>query len=197
MRTKQSSFFTAPEFMQQQQQQQHHHGSHTSYPLRIVVVCLLFLLFLIWSKWSHISDFLGFSSGTGTQITLQIGQQVSVEGILSADGDFISYTHRLTTLNSGVFGLKSKTVNLNMYTGDVIINGIVDVQRGDMTIIEVDSVIQESLPLTGAVSTGGTLTGSQSLSGTQAAQGVYLPSIGVYLPADFFTNYTLENSGEN
>jgi len=72
---------------------------------------------------------------------LQVGQQVAIEGILTADGDYINYTHQLQTASDGIFGLKSKTIDLNQYSGTISIEGTVEKENSGMYIIDVINVI--------------------------------------------------------
>lgn len=164
----------------------------SSYTMWIVVICIIFFVFLIWSKWSRVSDFLWFGAGTGTVASwLTIGQQVSIEGDLSQDGDFITHTHKLYTLSNGVFGLKSKTINMNQYTGMVSIEGIVDGERDGIYIIDVSKIISEIQSLSGNVLSGIVQTGVIS------SQWIYLPKAWVFFSPGFESEYSLQNSGEN
>jgi hypothetical protein len=58
------------------------------------------------------------------------------------------------TQSSGIFGLKSKTVNLNLYTGHISLEGIVDSQQSGLVIIQVTSVMDLNPITTGQVITG-------------------------------------------
>jgi hypothetical protein len=120
------------------------HKHWSSNTLWIILVSVLFFLFLVFSKWNKIEDFFGFSvENTALESGFVLGEQVSVEWLLTQDGDFITHTHKLSTLSSGVFGLKSKTINLNQYSWTVLIEWIIDNQHQDLYIIDVTQVIAE------------------------------------------------------
>ena len=130
--------------------------SNRSFPWGIVLICILFLSFLLWSKWDKISQFFGAASSIGASTTtwFVIGDQITLEWDLRNDGDFITHTHTLLTQSSGVFGLKSKTVNLNLYTGHISLEGTVDSQQSGLVIIQVTSVMDLNPITTGQVITG-------------------------------------------
>ena len=67
----------------------------------------------------------------------EIGQNVSLSGLLQADGDLISYTHTLTLADTTIVGLKSRTLDLSIYSGIIDIQGTVEKELNDIPIIEV------------------------------------------------------------
>jgi len=155
----------------------------------IILVCVLFVWFLVWNKWSKISDF--FSSNWDVAISsgLVIGSQISVEWEITLNGDFITHTHTLTTQSNGIFGLKSKEINLNQYTWNISVEGIIDNQYNDLYILDVTKVI--SLEQTGNLQTWADLTWDLSDKWT------YYTKAGIYFESNFFDNYVLLNSGQN
>jgi len=44
-----------------------------------------------------------------------------LSGILHADGDLISYTHTLSLSDTTRIGIKSRTLDINLYTGMVVV----------------------------------------------------------------------------
>jgi len=66
---------------------------------------------------------------------------------LTANGDYINYTHQLETTSNGTFGLKSKTIDLNQYSGTVSIEGTIEKNlegsngTSGMYIVEVINII--------------------------------------------------------
>ncbi|MEI6774466.1 MAG: hypothetical protein WCL18_06880 [bacterium] len=60
--------------------------------------------------------------------------------MLQSNGDLISYTHTLTMNDSTVVGLKSKTLDLSIYTGVVYIQGAIEKELNTIFIVEVSSV---------------------------------------------------------
>ncbi|MEI6673032.1 MAG: hypothetical protein WCL02_07045 [bacterium] len=96
---------------------QHPKKSTSFLTLFVVVICTFALAFLIFKNFDNVSNL--FSSSSQISTGFQIGQTVSLSGILASDGDLISYTHTLTLSDARILGLKSKTVDLSMYTGKV------------------------------------------------------------------------------
>ncbi|MEI6426548.1 MAG: hypothetical protein WCO66_04315, partial [Candidatus Absconditabacteria bacterium] len=87
-----------------------------NFPWGIVLICILFVSFLLWSKWDKVTQI--FTTTTSLTTSLDdtgfvVGDPITLEGEIRPDGDFLTHTHTLLTQSSGVFGLKSKTVNLS------------------------------------------------------------------------------------
>ncbi len=163
----------------------HKHGSPNAF--WIVLISVVFFLFLVFSKWNKIEQFFGLSlEQTEYSSDFVLGEEISVEGLLTQDWDFITHTHKLSTLSSGVFGLKSKTINLNQYSGTVLVEGFVDTEHQWLYIIDVTKIIAQTDE---EVLTGDLLTG--------AIVGHYLPQAWIYLLPSFFENYTLVSTGNN
>ena len=139
-----------------------------TFPLGIVVISILFLSFLLWSKWDRISQFFGNTS-LNTSINdagFTVGESISLEGQIRQDGDFITHTHTLLTQSSWVFGLKSKNINLNQYSGAISLEWVIDSQHSGLVIIQVTSVMDLN-PISPIVeswtlNTGAQLTGQIS-----------------------------------
>lgn len=75
----------------------------------------------------------------------------------------MTHTHTLLTQSSGVFGLKSKTINLSQYSGTISIDGTVALQHSGLVIIEVSSVMDLNVQSTGLVVTGALETTGQTV----------------------------------
>ncbi|MEI6119218.1 MAG: hypothetical protein WCP92_08735 [bacterium] len=60
--------------------------------------------------------------------------------MLQADGDLISYTHTLTLSDATIVGLKSRTLDLSIYTGMVDVQGTVEKELNTLFIIEITAV---------------------------------------------------------
>ena len=153
--------------------------------LFIVIVCTFFVAFALFKNFDRMSSwFSSIESTTG----FEIGQTVSLSGILQANGDLISYTHTLTLTDTTIVGLKSRTLDLNTYaTGMTVdIQWTVEKELDDVYIIEVSSV---SWSLANTWTTGQTLLWSGS--------GIYISQAGIYLPAEFGQKYTVLNQWEN
>jgi hypothetical protein len=78
---------------------------------------------------------------TQTGETLRIGQSISLTGTIVQNGDYVTHTHTMSVPVYGIVGIKSKTIDLNQYTGVVQINGVVEKKVQDMLfVVEVTSV---------------------------------------------------------
>ena len=161
--------------------------------LWIIVISVAFFLFIIYSKYDRISEFI-FGNSTITVVSwanLEIGQQVSIEWEIKQDGDFVTHTHKLYTLNSWIFGLKSKIVNLNQYSWMVGIEWMVSENRDGLYIIDVSSLIDQNTWTNQVVATW------TDLSWQVVSQWVYVPKAWVFFPVSFFDEYVIENTGDN
>lgn len=152
--------------------------------LFIVIVCTFVLAFVLFKNFDRMSNW--FSSSIESNTGLQIWQAVSLSGTLQANGDLISYTHTLTLADTTIVGLKSRTLDLSIYTGMIDVQGTVEKELNAMFIIEVSAV---SWSLASTWTTGQTLLWSGS--------GIYISQAGIYLPAEFGQKYTVLNQWEN
>jgi len=151
--------------------------------LFIVILCTFILAFVLFKNFDRISN--RFSSSIESTTGFEIGQEVSLSGMLQADGDLISYTHTLTLADATIVGLKSRTLDLSVYSWMIDIQGTVEKELNDIYIIEVKLV-------------------SWNLADTWTAEsllwsgsGIYISQAGIYLPAEFGASYTLLNQWEN
>ncbi len=152
--------------------------------LIIVVIVTLLVAFLVfknlwsigdWISWSVIQQASGF----------EIGQSVTLSWEILQNGDYVSYTHTLTTLDHGVVGIKSRTLDLNQYTGSVLIQWVVEKLLNALYIVEVSSI-------SGSSSVVGSWTTWAVNTMTQL--GTYVSAAGIYFPYDFGSSYTLEST---
>jgi len=79
------------------------------------------------------------ATNTGISVS-QIGQQVILQGRLSPDNNFPYYTHSIVDTTKNKVGLKSTSVNLNNYSGQVQIVGIVERFLKFTPIVEVTAI---------------------------------------------------------
>jgi hypothetical protein len=177
-----TSNFTAKDVPQNFSHKSSSHKSNSNIGFWIVFISILFFAFLVFSKWDKISNFLGSTSDApSVESGFVVWEQISVEGILTQDGDFITHTHKLTTLSSGIFGLKSKTINLNQYSWTIVVEWIIDSQYQDLYILEVSNIIAqiaENLSW-------------DSMTWETLYQWSYLPELWLFLSPDFFQNIVL------
>lgn len=151
--------------------------------LFFVIICTFVLAFLLFKNFDRIGTW--FSSSIESTTGFEIWQTVSLSGMLQANGDLISYTHTLTLPDTTIVGLKSRTLDLSIYTGMIDIQWIIEKELNEIYIIEVN------LASWSLVSTWSTETMLWSGSG------IYISQAGIYLPAEFGQKYTLLNNWEN
>jgi len=164
----------------------HKHWSSNTF--WIILISVLFFLFLVVSKWNKIEEFFWlWLDNIQVESGFVLWEEVSVEWILTQDGDFVTHTHKLSTLSSWVFGLKSKKINLNQYSWTVLIEWIIDTEHQWLYIIDVDQIIAEFDEwISGDVQTWEIVPSGQ-----------YLPNIWIYLPPSFFEEYSIVSTGKN
>jgi len=151
--------------------------------LFIVIVCTFAVAFLLFKNFDRMSN--RFSSTVESTTGFEIWQEVSLSGLLQNNGDLISYTHTLTLTDTTIVGIKSRTLDLSIYSGMIDIQGIVEKQLNDIYIVEV-TLVSWNLASTWTI---GQLLWSWS--------GIYISQAGIYLPAEFGQKYTLLNQWEN
>jgi len=151
--------------------------------LFLVIICTFFVAFLLFKNFDRIGN--RFAASVESTTGFQIWQEVTLSGLLQADGDLISYTHTLTLADTTIVGIKSRTLDLGLYSGMIDIQWVVQKELNDMFIIEVN-VVSWWLAATWVVEWA-------LLSGS----GIYISQAGIYLPAEFGTKYTLINQWEN
>lgn len=157
----------------------------SKFTMIITIITIIFLLFVVYKKFDNITELIGGTTMTWENEWLQIWQQISVEWTIMANWDLINYTHQLETLSSGIFGLKSKSIDLNQYTWDILIEWNIEKEMSGMYIIDVISVIWDMAILTW-----------EELWDIEP-DWVYIERAWIHFPQSFLDNYTLENKWEN
>ena len=144
--------------------------------LFIVVVCTFLVMFALFKNFDRISNRL---SSVESSTWFEIGQTVSLSGLLQANGDIVTYTHTLTLADTTVLGLKSRTLDMSVYTGFVDVQWTIEKQFNNVFIVEVNFVsgALASMEVTGAL--------------LWSWSGIYISQAGIYLPAEFGTKYTI------
>jgi len=88
--------------------------------LFLVIVCTFVLAFVFFKNYDRISNL--FPSVIESTTGFEIGQSVSLSGMLQANGDLIMYTHTLTLADATVVGLKSRTLDISTYATGMIVD---------------------------------------------------------------------------
>jgi hypothetical protein len=107
--------------------------------LVLVIIITFLVAFLVFKNLGNIGDLFSGANTTGQSASFSIGQSVSISGTVLQNGDYVTYTHTLTLSDGSVVGIKSSTVDLNSFSGLVLIQGIVQKQLNGLFIIEVTS----------------------------------------------------------
>jgi hypothetical protein len=139
--------------------------------ISLIVLIIFLLALLLGSQYSRLST---LREGTETgQMEFVAGNQVSLSGTLLTKGDAALqvYTHTLLITGSEQeVGLKSSTLILGAYEGQVQIEGIVETIFGDVPVIEVTNIISlnpESESTTGDENSGSVLQDTVSIPNAQ------------------------------
>ena len=151
--------------------------------LFIVVVCTFVLAFGLFKNFDRMTN--RFSSSIETSTWFQLGQVLSLSGLLQSNGDLISYTHTLTIDDGSIFGLKSSSLDLSIYKGNVSIQGTIEKEFTSLFIIEVTVI---SWTVLDALITGASLW---------SWSGLYMSQAGIYFPPEFGQKYSVLNQWEN
>ncbi len=153
----------------------------------IIFFSLLFLCFLVFSKRDKIEEFFWHSiENSLSESGFSLWQTISLEWIVSENWDFITHTHTITTLSSWIFGLKSKSVNLNQYLWNTVLEWIIDSESKWTYIIEVTKIVSyfpDDNQWTWEI-----LSWDDSLW-------FYYPKAGIYFKDNFFDSYKIVSTG--
>jgi hypothetical protein len=107
----------------------------------------------------------------------KIGQIVDLSWTMFSDGDLISYTHSIRTLDWDILWLKSRNLNLNDYQWNVEIKWTIEKLVGDMFIVEVSNISWEII-----------LQNTWSLSTWK-----YISEAWIFFDQNFFNSYSIED----
>ena len=152
--------------------------------LVIVIIVTFLVAFFLVKNLGTIGNRISWgASETGAH--LAVGQSVSLTGEIVQNGDYITYTHTITTTDYGVVGIKSKTIDLNQYSGIVLVQWVVEKKQNDLFIVEVTSA------------SGAASMGTWTISNVMTQEGTYITAAGVYLPYAFGNAYSLDGYTSN
>ena len=117
-----------------------------------------------------------------TENQFAIGTNIQEEGVLSADGDLLNYTHSLTNSSWDIFLLKSKTVSLNNISNlswNFIVEWIIESMYGWYPLVEVKRI--QSISETGEETT---------ILADEGTPRIFVAEAALWFPVDFNDNYT-------
>jgi hypothetical protein len=116
--------------------------SSPSYTRIRILLATLLLLAAGYGAYHLFFAKVNLSNVDTVEITAQfsLGQEVSLQGTLKADGDILTHTHTITDTIYGVINVKSKTINLGDYEGTVEATGTVEKFYQDAPIIELTAL---------------------------------------------------------
>lgn len=153
----------------------------------IVMITTVVVSFIVYQNIDNIKEmFTSTDEITTEETTLHIGDKVELSGFITNDGDVRTYSHTLATKDYAKLGLTSRTIDLNEYEWEVVIQWEVERLQGSVYVIAVNKITWEKKAL---VETGD----DQS---TEYNSGKYFPQAGIYFPANFFNQFKLLNQGE-
>ena len=116
-----------------------------------------------------------------------LGQEITLRGVLVADGDILTYTHTIMDETFGNISVKSKSVGLGDYDGVVEATGIVEKFYQGKPIVEISSL-------------SGAKIGMQTTNTNivlDDASGEYILGAGIHFLPAFLEEFMLLNEGEN
>lgn len=148
----------------------------------IVIITIVVLMFILFVKYDSIKKIFDNSSSTGNlndilQSEYKIGQVVDLSWSIFSDGDLVSYTHTLHTIDGDILWLKSRTLSLNDYQWNIYVKGIIEKLIGDMFVVEVNNISWSLL-----------LQNTWTLS-----TGKYISEAWIFFDQIFFDNYFIES----
>lgn len=157
--------------------------------LIIAIVTTMVFVFIVINKWPNIISFTGwtFEDKLTDSYDFHVWDDLKLTWNITDDGDIINYTHVLSSLEFGKIGIKSSSINLNNYSDEVYLEGIVEKIYQGMPIISVDTIY--SLDIEDGLFTWDILSWDDLRS-------EYLANVWFYFDAKFFEKYSLVNKGE-
>lgn len=146
----------------------------------IILVTVVVLMFILFQKYDNIKNI--FSTNTWSLVEVidseyTIWQSVNFSWKMFSDWDLISYTHTINTLEWEVFGLKSRTIDLGSYNGDIEIYWKIEKILWDIFIIEVDNI------------SGSVVSKIENIVSTWQ----YIPQAWIFFDKEFFVNYSIDS----
>ncbi len=179
MNSKKPAVSKAPLFPWYETVETSSHGSKKKISLWIFIL-VIFLTFFVWFLVAlFVSRSLWFSSSSSSDTRFALHQPVDLSGYLVADGDIMVYTHTLRLADNVRVWVKSRIYDLFLYTWWVMISGIVEKEFQDMPIIEITFI------------TWTMISAEESLlTGASSQTWLYLPQVGIYLPASSMALYS-------
>lgn len=105
---------------------------------KVIKRAILILVIFVILKWISL---LRNSQSKNTSVGVeQVGKEITIKGHLSSENKFPYYTHSITNATKNKFGLKSTTINLNSYSGQVEVIGTVEKFLKLTPIVEVSAI---------------------------------------------------------
>jgi len=152
--------------------------------LLISLFTAVVLSFVVYNNLDNISDRFAWSTANkedAQENQFIVWEKVEVKGLLTDDGDLITYTHRLHTAEYGTLWVKSRGIDLSLYKWEVTIRGTIDKLQWDIYILEVDIIDGQKIK-------------EEPVEDLLVANsGKYISQAGIYFAADFFDYYSIEN----
>jgi len=149
------------------------------------MITTAFVTFVVYKNMDNVKEIVNIEDQN--DLWLHIWDLLVIDWKLTADGDFVKYTHRLTTTDYGILWAKSTSINLNNYQWKVKVKAIVDGIHADVYIIDISSI--ESLDPV-MVETWTEIVAEDE-------KWKYLADAGLYFSKIFLLNYKTDDSENN
>ncbi len=134
---------------------------------------------------------------------LLLDQQISLSWDITETNDLLTYSHYLTDIEKWKVYLKSKEFNLFNYTGECLVEGVVDEFYNAYPVLEVKMIKKHHAPktlndTTSIVWSGKVLSGTVNTGTVEKEIKNYnFPMMGVWFDAKFSEKYTLQSQNDN
>lgn len=158
--------------------------------LIITIITTIVFVFIIVNKWPNIMNLVGreFEAKVWNSNDFNVWDEFAFTWNITDDWDIINYTHVILSLELGKIGIKSSKINLNNYSNEVYLEGIVEKTYQWMPIISVDTIY--SLSIVDELLTWDDLS-------WEDLQSQYLSNVWLYFNSDFFNKYSFINKWES
>jgi len=113
----------------------------------IVLVTTVVASFVIYHNIDNIKELFGDAETSSETTGPLVGDSIQLVGILARSTDPRSFSHTLESAEYGTVGIKSRTLNLNAYTGELQLSGYIEKLQGTMFIVEIDAIVGQEIEL--------------------------------------------------
>jgi len=154
--------------------------------LIISIITTIVFVFIVINKWPNILDITGwqYEDKISNLDGFNVWDEFITTWTITDDWDIINYTHIVSSLEFGEIGIKSSTINLNNYSNEVYLEGIVEKIYQWMPVVSIDTIY--SLDIVDELLSWDVLSWND-------LQSQYLANMWLYFDTNFFFKYSLVN----